>query len=65
MKGVSVSCLLCILTTPDRSLCPRAASGSMDLITTDFGDRLRTWVKQGVQAFWASSEDHRGPFETS
>ena len=58
MKGVSRSCLLCMLTTLDRSLCPRAASGSMDLISTDISDRLKRWVKQGVQAFWASSEDH-------
>ena len=58
MLGVSESCLISVWTTPDRSPCPRAASGSMDLISTHFGDSLRRRVKEADVASSVSSEDY-------
>ncbi len=58
MRGVCESSLLSLWTAPEGSLCPRAPSGSMDLITTHFGDSLRRRVKEADVASSISSEDY-------
>ena len=58
MLGVFQSSLLSVLTTPEGSPCHRAACGSMDLITTHFGDSLRRRVKEADVASSASSDDY-------
>ena len=58
MRGVFQSSLLSVWTTPEGSHCPRAASGSMDLISTHFGDSLRRRVKEADAASSASSDDY-------